>query len=116
MEKCGVFRAANLVGKKWSIAVLQEVQLSGNVGFGSICKRMGKISPKILSGRLKELETGGLIRKIIVSNKPLRTKYELTKKGKELQDIISGIRQWNKRYSDLKIECDKQECASCPLF
>lgn len=120
MDKCNVFQAANMVGRKWMMVVLQEISLNGNKGFNFILKRMGKISPKILSSRLKELETNGLVKKSIVNNKPLKTRYELTQKGKDFHNIIRNIKQWNAKYSSNYssniVECDRRECVRCELY
>ena len=53
MYKCPVFQAADLIGKKWSIVVVQEVALNGKKGFNAIHKRMGKISPKVAGYKIK---------------------------------------------------------------
>jgi len=116
MSKCPVFYTANLVGKKWTIVILQEVELNGRKGFNFISKRIGKISPKILSNRLKELESNGLIEKKIVSAVPLKTKYKLTAKGKDFQNLIRNIKEWDNKYSNIKLECVKQECVACSLY
>ena len=117
MSKCPTFQVVGILGKKWTVVLIQEVALNGENGFNAIFKRMKKISPKILSQRLKELENISIIEKVLINEKlPVRTKYKLTAKGKELQSIIESIKGCNIRYSDHQIECYKKECVKCLLY
>ncbi len=117
MKKCPIFQVADLIGKKWSIVVLQEVSLNGNRGFNAISKRMKIISPKILSKRLKELEDNGIITKERIDNGiSIKTRYKLTEKGQELYSIVNNIKSWSMKYSNQKLECNKKECIMCPLY
>lgn len=115
--KCPVFNVADIVGKKWTIVILQEVSLNGEKGFNYIFKRIGKITPKILSRRLKDFEEHGLIKKEVIANEmPVRTKYVLTKKGVELNNIINGMKQWCTKYDTSLCDYASRECVKCPLF
>lgn len=117
MKECPVFQITGVVGKKWAVVVLQEVALNGTNGFNCIFKRIGSISPKILSARLKEFEEQELIAKELLNEKmPARTKYYLTKKGKALNSIITAMRQWCTKYDSGVRGCDERECVKCPLF
>ena len=114
---CPIFQVADLVGKKWTIVIIQEVALNGERGFNHILRRMGKISPKLLSGRLKELEEKGILKKSIIADSiPVKTSYRLTKKGRDLQDLIDLLKAWHSKYDpDFDASCS-QECVSCTLY
>jgi len=115
--KCSVLEVADIIGKKWTLVVIQEIFLNGEKGFNYIFKRMGKISPKVLSKRLKELEEGGLVKKSILANKiPVRTLYKLTKKGEDLQKIINSLKDWTAKYSKSYKNCKDSQCSECPLY
>ncbi|MDO8555565.1 MAG: helix-turn-helix domain-containing protein [Nanoarchaeota archaeon] len=115
-ESCGVFQVADLIGKKWTIALLGEIVVLGNQGFNALLHRMGKISPKILTERLKELEQQQLIRKTVdTKSVPMKTAYFLTDKGKELQDILMILKQWQKKYHT-ELPCGRVTCADCIFF
>ena len=117
INKCPIFQAADLIGKKWTIVIIQEAALNGKRGFNAILDRMGKISPKLLSKRLKELEEKGILQKKIFTNGvPFRTSYNLTEKGKELQEIITFLRKWQVKYNPATEGCDRRECVKCPLY
>lgn len=112
---CPVFKVAGLVGKKWTIVVVQEVALSGDKGFNAIKRRMRKISPKLLSRRLRELEAEGIIEKSVAGyGANARTSYRLTMKGEELQKIISLLKEWHS--ANTGKACPERECVKCELY
>lgn len=117
MYKCPVFQVADLIGKRWMIVVIQEVALNGEKGFNAIYRRMDKISPKLLSARLRELEKiGAIIRKVLADKAPLRTSYSLTEKGRELNEVLTLLKRWQSKYSPGIIGCERKECVKCPLY
>ena len=116
MDKCPIFQITGILGKKWTIVLMQEIVLNGEKGFNYILKRMRKISPKILSKRLKELEETGIVEREIGRQMPLRTRYRLTQKGMELKGIADSLRIWNERHYDKKIECARKECINCGFY
>lgn len=117
MQQCPVFETAHLFGKKWMIALLQEVAVGGEKGFNHIQKRMGRISPKIISQRLKELEKAGLIERTVIKGiLPPRTSYSLTAKGGELHEISLMFRKWQSKHSPGIQGCEERECVKCPHY
>ena len=117
MYSCPVFKIADLIGKKWTIVVVQEVALNGKKGFNVIHRRMAKVSPKVLSTRLKDLQKAGIInREVRTDEMPLRTSYHLTKKGEELNEIISELRRWQVKHNPGIKGCERRECVKCPLY
>ena len=114
MAGCMVFKSLNLVGKKWTIFLLQEIELNGNKGFNFILNRMEKVTPKVLSKRLRDLEETGLITKENLKN-PSRTFYYLTKKGEDFQELVLKLREWNNKYSKEK-DCINKECVGCKHY
>ncbi len=116
MKNCPVFEAANLIGKKWSIIMLQEISLNGHKGFNVLLRRILNIRPKVLSQRLKEFENMGLVKKITRKDKITRTEYYLTNKGKELSELVRNFKGGNVKYSNKKMECGKKACAECEFY
>ncbi len=114
MKQCQVFGAAGLIGKKWTIALLEEIAANGDKGFNFISARMRKISPKILANRLKEMEENGIIERGIIKTAPLRTKYFLTSKGMELYSIVQSMKHWNSKHECRN--CATNKCVECELY
>ena len=105
MEKycqfCPVAKAAEILCEKWIILVLREL-IMGSTRFGQLRCGLPKISPSILSRRLKSLEEQGII---LRSKKPESSGYEyhLTESGKELRPIVLGFGTWGHKWAKNKI-------------
>ena len=105
MEKycqfCPVAKAAEILCEKWVILVLRELMM-GSTRFGQLRRGLPRISPSILSRRLKTLEEQGVINRI---KKPNDTGYEyhLSESGEELRPIVLGFGTWGHRWAKNKI-------------
>ena len=105
MEKycqfCPVAKAAEILCEKWVILVLREL-LMGSTRFSQLRKGLPRISPSILSRRLKTLEEQG----VIVRYKRINGRsyeYRLTESGEELRPIILGFGIWGHKWAKNKI-------------
>ena len=116
-ETCPVIDAGKLVGKKWSIAIVQELFFEKKSGFNKLKESLKEISPRILSQRLKELEHSKLIRKISAKkNNTYYSAYSLTKKGKDLQLIINDLKKWGVKWENIGAQCFNTKCSECERF
>ena len=82
------------ISKKWSLQIIAEVGNHGKLRFGEIMERLGKISPKALTDRLKEMETAGLLKREMFGEIPPRVEYSLTPDGLELRRLIIPLMNW----------------------
>jgi len=84
---CPVDKTLNLINKKWSIQIIRDM-FFGKKRFKEFKEDKPKLSNKVLSSCLKELEENGLIRKEILNTTPVTTEYYLTEYGKSMNRII----------------------------
>lgn len=89
--------AMDLLGKRWTALILYQL-LSGPKRFNEIESSM-PISGRLLSERLKELESQGLVTREVYSEVPVRVEYTLTEKGGALRQVIEGIEQWSQQWT-----------------
>ncbi len=117
-ENCPVFRASNILGKRWTIPILLELY-KGNrkwKRYTSLKNGLMNITPKILSERLKELIDEGLIdKRIDASIVPVKSEYSLTKAGEGIIEIIQEMKKWALKWKFKNKECEKTECKYCKL-
>ena len=69
----------------------------GVMRFNELSRAIPDISPKVLSGHLKTLESIGLVKRILYAEVPPRTDYELTELGKSLIPILNQLSEWARR-------------------
>jgi len=99
--------SADILGDKWTLLLLREMFL-GTTRFGRFQKAIPRMSPSILSKRLKTLEMAEIIiRKSAPTGQA--TEYKLTRSGRELGPIIENMAIWGMRWRKRSIaaqDCD----------
>lgn len=111
MKECTVFRTVDIVAKKWSLLIiLSIIKGKGSKRYHEIKKDLDRITPKVLSTRLKELESEGiLIRKV----NELKVTYSLTESGKDLIKVIENIKEWGLKWKVQNNQCKEKSCEFC---
>ena len=94
---CLVARALERVGDRWSLLVIRDL-LTGAKRFTDLMDRLGGITPKTLSQRLRELEDTGIV---TADREPGRREvwYRLTPAGADLGPVIDGLSWWGLRHA-----------------
>lgn len=94
---CPVSKTIALISGKWKPIILYLIRQDIN-RFGLLQEKMPRISKKILTGHLRELEKHGLInREVKVSKHPQTVIYHLTDSGASLLDLTAQIFQWGNK-------------------
>ncbi len=94
---CPVAKASDILGERWTVLILRELLL-GTTHFNDFQRALSRISPTLLSKRLKELEKKGLIvRKRSPGQE--RHEYQLTACGRELEPIVKHLAVWGMRWA-----------------
>ena len=94
---CPVAKASDILGERWTVLILRELLL-GSTRFNDFQRGLSRISPTLLSKRLKGLEEKGLIvRKRSAGQE--RHEYHLTACGRELEPIIEHLAKWGMRWA-----------------
>ena len=94
---CLTARSLERVGDRWSLLVIRDL-LTGAKRFTDLMDRLGGITPKTLSQRLRELDDAGII---TADRQPGRREvwYRLTPAGAELGPVIDTLGWWGLRHA-----------------
>ena len=95
-QYCPLSLAAELLGQRWMILVISRL-IDGCSTFNEIHRGVPRISPSMLSQRLEELETAGLLVKEQQKGKN-GYKYVLTEAGWDLEDLIMQMAVWGQHW------------------
>jgi DNA-binding HxlR family transcriptional regulator len=87
-----------LIGKRWSGAILYALANQGPLRFAELKQCVPGMSDRLLSARVKELESAGLVRREVHSGPGVRVSYELTEKGRSLKPVIGSLETWARRW------------------
>jgi DNA-binding HxlR family transcriptional regulator len=91
---CPVAKAMELLDERWTMLVVREL-LQGSQHFNTLQRGLPRMSPALLSTRLRTLARAGVIERYEDGN---RVSYALTPAGKELRPIVEALGQWGTRW------------------
>ncbi|WP_027502534.1 winged helix-turn-helix transcriptional regulator [Rhodococcus sp. UNC363MFTsu5.1] len=91
---CPVAKAMELLDERWTMLVVREL-LSGSTHFNDLRRGNPKMSPALLSKRLRTLERAGVVRRTVEDG---RSSYTLTPCGEELGGVVEALGAWGVRW------------------
>ena len=91
---CPIFHdAVELIGRRWNGAILYML-MRGPHRYNELLSAIPNISDRVLTVRLRELETYGLITRNVDAGPPVKVSYQLSAAGLALNHIIDAIGDW----------------------
>ncbi len=102
LPACPVETTLMLIGNKWKVLIIRDL-LTGTKRFGELKKSIGKVSQKVLTTQLRNMEESGLISRKVYAEVPPKVEYSLTELGKSLQPILNAMLQWGTEYKEKKL-------------
>ncbi len=91
---CRSFQLAiQVLGRPWTALILNVLQ-TGPHRFSEIGERAQGVGDKVLSARLKDLESRGLVVRSVQVGPPVRVAYALTAKGRAFGQVAEAIERW----------------------
>jgi DNA-binding HxlR family transcriptional regulator len=96
---CGFARALEVVGERWALMIIRDL-LVGPKRFSDLHRGLPGIPTNVLTQRLKELEEGGVVQRMVLPRPDRGVAYELTPYGLELQDVVFALGRWGAKNLD----------------
>ena len=93
--------AAEILCTRWTVVLLREL-VAGSTRFNELRRGVPRMSPALLSQRLKDLEAAGIVVRIASASDRGTFEYQLTPAGRELRPIVEAFGIWGQR----RIEAD----------
>ena len=95
---CPKFETAfEILGKRWTGLIL-NILMQGVNRFSDIQANVPDLSARMLTERLKDLETHGIIKREVYPETPVRIEYLLTDKGRDLKQAMDEIQAWASKW------------------
>lgn len=95
--------AMYIMGGKWKISIIAALSF-GTKRYSEILKDVEGISGKMLSRELKEMEMNKLIVRQVISSRPIKVQYRLTKYGESLNPVILALAEWTAQHRKVLFE------------
>jgi DNA-binding HxlR family transcriptional regulator len=90
--------AIELIGRRWTGAIVGVLIHRQILRFGEIAEAVPELSDRLLSERMKELESRGVVQRTVRPGRPVRVEYELTEMGRELAPAVRELEAWARRW------------------
>ncbi|MEU6563676.1 winged helix-turn-helix transcriptional regulator [Nocardia nova] len=94
-EFCPIAKAMDVLDERWTLLVVRELLL-GSTHFNELRRGNPKMSPALLSRRLRSLERAGVLRREVGPDG--RTNYLLSEAGRELSAVVQALGAWGMRW------------------
>jgi DNA-binding HxlR family transcriptional regulator len=72
--------------------------MDGPLRFSEVAQAVPELSDRLLSERMKELESRGIVERTVKPGPPLRVEYQLSLMGRELEPALSELEHWARRW------------------
>jgi DNA-binding HxlR family transcriptional regulator len=94
---CPVEATLDLIDGKWKAVIIYHL-LDDTIRFNELRRRLSRITQRMLTRQLRELEADGLIHREIYAEVPARVEYSLTALGRSLQPVVRTLWTWGNGY------------------
>ncbi len=102
---CPVAMAAEVLNTRWTVVLLREL-IAGSTKFNDLRKGVPRMSPALLSQRLKELQIAGVLNRVSTTGKRGSHEYILTEAGRDLRPVVEAVGIWGQRWVDADLSLD----------
>jgi DNA-binding HxlR family transcriptional regulator len=106
-QYCSIAKALDVVGDRWNLLIIRELLIRGPSRYTDLKNGLPGIATNLLSDRIRELESAGLIRREDAPPPVATTLFHLTETGAELQPVLDAIGRWGVRYMAEPAEDDE---------
>ncbi|OYR40586.1 hypothetical protein DJ82_07565 [Halorubrum sp. Ib24] len=93
-----LIEVADVLGHKWHPVILTQLLNGEPHTFSELGAAIDDVSNKMLSDSLSTLESEGLVDREVVSEKPVRVRYTLTRRGRELESVLDPMLRWGREH------------------
>lgn len=95
-ENCPIEAALDVIGGKWKGVILSRLT-DQTRRFNELKRTIPRITQRMLTTQLRELERDKLISRKVYAEVPPRVEYSLTAKGRSLQPVLKALLDWGQK-------------------
>ncbi|ESX09365.1 MULTISPECIES: helix-turn-helix domain-containing protein [unclassified Mesorhizobium] len=99
---CPLSMAAELLCTRWTMVLLREL-VAGSTRFNDLRRGVPKMSPTLLSQRLRDLEAGGIVERTEIATEKGVFEYRLTEAGRDLRPVVEAMGFWGQKWVEARL-------------
>ncbi len=97
LPECPVATTVALVGTKWKLLILRNLQYRP-WRFNELQKDLEGISQKVLTESLRQMEADGIITRTVFPEVPPHVEYALSEIGESMRPVLDSMSEWGNKY------------------
>lgn len=100
-DTCPVTSAISLIGGKWKLPVLYNLR-EKTLRFNELKKALPRVTQKMLTQQLRELEKDGLVARKVYAEVPPKVEYSITPIARKLEPVLAALCGWGMEYREVR--------------
>ena len=93
-QYCGVAKALDVVGDRWTLLIVRELLIRGRSRYTDLQQGLPGVATNLLADRLRRLEEAGVIASEAAPPPIATTLFSLTPRGRELEPVLRALGHW----------------------
>ncbi|MBW2187896.1 MAG: helix-turn-helix transcriptional regulator [Deltaproteobacteria bacterium] len=110
--RCTVAVTLEVIGGKWKSLVLWHLR-EKTLRFSQLQRRLARVTQKMLTQQLRDLERDGLVHRQVYAEVPPRVEYSLTDLGRSVIPILNLMCDWGREFDQLNNREETSEVIQC---
>ncbi|OEU74507.1 MAG: HxlR family transcriptional regulator [Desulfuromonadales bacterium C00003068] len=110
--RCTVAVTLEVIGGKWKSLVLWHLR-EKTLRFSQLQRRLARVTQKMLTQQLRDLERDGLVHRQVYAEVPPRVEYSLTDLGRSVIPILNLMCDWGREFDQLNGREETSEAIQC---
>ncbi|MBT2492609.1 helix-turn-helix transcriptional regulator [Streptomyces sp. ISL-96] len=94
-QACPIAPVVDVVFSRWTTPILWTLNAHGRQRFVELERRIARITPKVLTQRLRQLERDGMVVRTYYPEVPPRVEYEISELGRSLAPLFAHLAEWS---------------------
>lgn len=91
-----------IIAGKWKPAIIYTLVTNGTLRFNDLRRQIPKVSQRMLTQQLRDLERHGIVKRVLYPQVPPRVEYSVTRLGRSLHPIFKSVCRWaEKNFADV---------------
>ncbi|PYQ52226.1 MAG: transcriptional regulator [Acidobacteria bacterium] len=92
-----------VIAGKWKPAIIYALVTKGTLRFNELRRLIPRVSQRMLTQQLRDLERHGLVDRVLYPEIPPRVEYSMTRLGRSLHPIFKSVCNWaEKNFDDVE--------------
>jgi DNA-binding HxlR family transcriptional regulator len=91
---CAIAATLDVVGDRWSLLIVRDLLFRGELRFADLAGAAEGVPTNTLADRLQRLEDSGIVAREPYSDRPVRHRYRLTGRGRDLAPVLDAMATW----------------------